>query len=470
MAAAPPCAALHLIVLVDCRSQDEVLFDSLRSEVANQCLNILHIFRITQCRLTTPLLMTVKCAHTKRVDTLIEEEKSFELMERALHHLLCDMKPSVPPPSCNSAPLSARMVPLKRALASLSRDVLSLPHNYRCQRRVLLTTSYLSYSDLFTSLTAMQQALQFHEADEYLHVVAVDDKAVCVTTANLGSSPSYEASCPSHQRLYRSSPSIPDIRFALQTSLTRFLLPDASSHVTVQVVLGGEGLDVCARARRPYIEEVRRCCLPDDFSSRSDANSVFGSTGVVFCGTTARPSLLQRSLTPPAVETVPPVMLFLEAVLSPSLVDEAFLYGDPWLLSPSCAAQGSVWRQLYQVFSRDVLLLRSNSPELQSKHHIALCQSCYVAFFRGPQHIVLRQVIPSELRRELNENERASDGLRSTPQDQAVHDQFTALRQQFLQSSLQMRELLSGGLGAVSGQLFSEPAAGHIVFQKHEGG
>lgn len=472
-----PATYLSLVLVLDWRTTNEIVFETLRRQIVDQCSNFLNLYALQQLQMEAErrslLLISIKLLMRDRVHVLLDHfpvlgkdacdghTDAHVAMFSRIHHekitrknadehrapplrgltcvmavlnsLLTDTMPEVLSAQGNAEIQAGTSVPqrLRILLSAILSDGKrnmgtaapsspprlypearddrgSLPQGSAHRSVIVVTSSYMSCENIFTAFslfTTMRERESGGEGGgavggDEIHALAVDTDAVCLTTAEFGrpSSPlsdSEPAPPPNLQRLYRSSPDPSDMRLALQMSVAEFLLP--SPRVPVLLQLSGNCSLPCV-ARRPYLADLHRCS--------QSRNSPLHNTATSRSTTGATPERSRRHSPPPA--PIHPYMhsegerarLEVEAVLSPELVDELYLYGDSWVLSPVSAAS-DVWQAAFHTFASDVLLMRSQDSRLQRTHAVTLPRMCFIGFLRDRSHMVLRQVIPMELRREV---------------------------------------------------------------------
>eukprot|EP00796_Vickermania_ingenoplastis_P009729 gene9729-6817_t len=452
--------AKRVVLILDGRTTDTISFDSLRREAVEQLLHCTHLYYLTNNLPSTSLLrLSAMLLQNNAVDHILRD---VPYCDGASHsaHIIHELHRLLTRDSCPSSPELLRSLPLRmKPLLAAYAACTQMPP---CTTLILVASTLLSHSDLFASfsmLESMERTLHLEDSKKrcsmLTHCIAVDAEAVCVTTANCGAVPadsesSRPVSVPPTQRLYRCSPDPCDIRFAIQSSLTSFLLPEQCVLAVLQL---GSELDIRCVARRPYMADVRRCALPMDFpSAHQDHPGLCLLRGQAYTSPAEVPRGVAES--PSALDgAVPLSRLSLEAVLSADAVDETFLYGDPWVLTPLGPDAAKLWHHSYRVFHNDVLLLRTSDALLLSPHRLAFQHHCFIAFYKDHLHLILRQVIPTELRREVL---RTADAGSSIISDLALLDQLTRVRSSVLahsRSAMSVPCLLSGSLEAVASQL-----------------
>lgn len=548
----------HLLFILDWRSSDEIIFYTLRDTLVQQCINLFHVFHISSQyeEGTVPLFVSLKILLRNNVEVLLDRINLSATPTEArlgrsssLHSLVVQtfeellQKPCVmiPPTDTLRASLPLRLQPLTLAFTHSKAETnnkeraseTTEPHPggfVRDDTLIFITSSFLSYADLFASLSLLTRLTEKGRSESIreqrdhsspfsnhnsspphafsvyrIHCLGVDADAACITMAEFnGTLPSSGSTSVKienttsklsvKQRLYRSAGDPCDIRFAIQSSVSPFLLGE-STIITVQMNLGGH-FKLVGLARRPYLVDLHRCCLPEDLHE----SHVGHRPGLCFLGHhigSSPFSIAREQATPvsiPGAERhgfpdyhgkaehravggndsvfcgrVP--QLHLQALLHPEMVEETHLFGDPWILTPS--PQDSIWQSVFDVFQQDVFLLRTNDPFLQGLHRLASPHACFVAFFKDKWHIILRQVIPTELRREIitRGDESVGEGKRGGLQDPILLEELQDLRQHIRGenqslSTDSMNEILSCGLGLISSQVTIEAGVSLCVNQK----
>lgn len=419
----------HLLLLLDWRAHDDIVFHAVRQSVLNQMINFLRIVSFQRAsasfersdKAISALAVSVKVVYQKTVVCVLHRvvylrpvgEGQAAAPSEVLDTLRA-LRTRPPEPYISGkggdSSVAARLRPLCDAVFDLTHasnpsagptlsrgfsDHVDPSTGTEEEERVcvLVITTFLNFKDIFAWLGWLEKAVRGPSAAPpcgpagklEVHCLSADVEAVSVTMGDFEEG--VEKADPFQKkrnawRLYRSSYNPEDIAYSLQTALCPFLL--GITPMPTLLVLSHDLSLQCSCVSS----------MLGDFGSSDDETTRW----------TRHKRILRQShhegRTASAAEAVPsaPVALKLEAVLSPQMVQETALCGTPWVLTP-VASIAVEWQHLHSQFGADVLLLSSEDPPFHAQHAFRGQRTQYVGFFQDRAHFVLRKVTSSSRRR-----------------------------------------------------------------------
>ncbi|CAD2220821.1 hypothetical protein, conserved [Angomonas deanei] len=298
----------------------------------------------------------------------------------------------------------------------------------------LIASSYFNYSELFNSLTSISG----RNSDVSVTCLVQDSEATCLTSALAGP----------QVRLHRCSLDPSDIRAVVQRTLGEYL----GTHHSVRTILQLQTTHIACTAARTSITELNCCCTTRNFpqvAAQRPASVVLGDQ-------------LWRSGF--ELRRRQELILSLESILDPGDVDESYLWGTAWIITPDVQQPKafSTFASFYALFEKDALLFKSTgSSALIPSHQLALPCEVFLGYFVDKHSLLLRQIIPTELRHTRSE---ANVPSRVTA-DPAALASLGAFREDLVhqRSTVSMEDLLKGGLCELVVQVQHNAAADGVL-------